>query len=588
MTTIAVVQPGSVDSASSLIPNGILDGRAVVERFASRDSLMDWMRKAFDIKVPEPRAPASSALRQKPSIIVISSDVVDSSTIELLHDLGRSAPGAKLVVLTRKCDAAALARALEAGAADVLTPDMGETARTLRMRWVLALARWRPEAAQALESLYNRIDRAWSLPGQILVQQDMKRRVARESTVALHMVNIDSFDAVCSAFSPSAGRKLMAVCANRLRSILGHDHIVRRFGASGFAILQCNVGAPHEIEALARQVLAQLGAPLLVEGQNINLTVNVGVARFPFDGREYHDLLHRAGIAAQYGNRTGRRGVAFFREDMLTVARKNALLAIELRNALAAQQFFLEFQPQIDISSGRMVGGEALIRWRRPDGTVVPPGAFLPYAEESGLITAIDEWVLFQACRTARHWHDQGLDLRVSINLSARQFARRGIPNLIAHTLQETGVDPTRLDIELTESAVMHDFDLVRGDIMRIRALGPSISIDDFGVGQSSLHVLRQLKVDRLKVDKGFVRDVPNSQSDRIILRTIISLGHELGFRVIAEGVESVDQLAVLQDEGCNEVQGFYFARPLPTCGFMAFARRFIGMPAEDSIIAGP
>lgn len=574
MAMIAVLEPQEPASAPFAVPVGIRGNDIVVENFGSRDCLMAWARSLF--KVTPHDDGNTGALPHGPVIIVINSDAIDDSIIALLQDLRQTAPEMNLVVVSEKCDHSSSLRAFEAGAMEVLTRDMGQETRMLRLRRVLALARRGRELLRSRAVARPDLDSLTSLPSQPFFREEMKRRLARsgENAMALHIVTIDSFDVLNNAFAPAVGQRLLEVCANRLRNILGHDHLVGRFGVNGFAVLQGNVGAPHDVEALARQISAQLSAPSLIEGHHISLAVTIGIASYPRDGREYEELAHRAGLALGYGGQIDKRGVSFFSDDMLSSARKAALLNIELRNALATQQFFLEFQPQVDLISGEMLGGEALVRWRRPDGSTMQPGLFLPYAEESGLIMAIDEWVLFEACRAARHWHDAGLDLRVSVNLSATQFARRGIPNLIARALQETRLDPSCLDIELTESAVMQDVNRVRDDLARIRALGASISIDDFGVGHSSLHVLRQLRVDRLKIDKDFIRNVATNTSDRVILRTIVGLGHELGFNVIAEGVETADQLTILREEGCDEVQGFLFARPMGTRDFMAYAQR--------------
>lgn len=576
MAMIAVLEPQETEPSPFAVPLGIGGSDLVVESFGSRDCLMAWARSTFMSSACCEAYAGEAAAPREPVIIAINCGAIDDATLALLQDLRRTAPETNLVVVSDRCDHSWSLRAFEAGATEVLTHEMGHEAWMLRLRRVLALARRGRERPQVCGAAHAGNDRVTNLPDQRSFQEEVERRIARagSAAMALHVVSIDSFDILNSAFAPAVGQRLLAVCANRLRHILGADHVVGRFGANGFAILQCNVGAPQDVEALARQISAQLCAPSVIEGHNITLAVTIGVAGFPRDGLQYDELVHRAGLAAVHGDQADKRGVSLFNDGMLAAARETALLNIELRNALATQQFFLEFQPQVDLFTGRLFGGEALVRWRRPDGSVTPPGSFLPYAEESGLIVAIDEWVLFEACRTARHWHDAGLDLRVSVNVSARQFARRGIPNLIARALQETGLRATSLDIELTEGAIVQDVERVREDLARIRALGASISIDDFGVGHSSLHLLRQLRVDRLKIDKEFIRNVATSPSDRVILRTIVGLGHDLGFSVIAEGVETADQLSILREEGCDEVQGFLFARPMVTGDFMAYAQR--------------
>jgi EAL domain-containing protein (putative c-di-GMP-specific phosphodiesterase class I) len=244
-----------------------------------------------------------------------------------------------------------------------------------------------------------------------------------------------------------------------------------------------------------------------------------------------------------------------------------------LHDALETNQFVLYYQPQVNLSTGRIVGGEALLRWRRPGRGIVCPGEFLARAEVNGLIVPIKEWVLRQACSDAKAWQRAGLfGLRVGVNLSAVQFRKQSVPLLVAKTLADTGLDPSRLDVELTESIVMSDTETVAADLCRLRELGVSISIDDFGTGYSSLTYVKNFPVDRLKIDQCFIRDLATDPSDAAIVRAIVSLGHSLELTVVAEGVQTEEQLARLRAEGCDEVQGYYFGRPMPAADFLALA----------------
>ncbi|MFT0891306.1 putative bifunctional diguanylate cyclase/phosphodiesterase [Pseudochelatococcus sp. G4_1912] len=581
MATIAVLERQETGHSPVAIPVAVRGGDVVVESFGSRDCLMQWARFAFgDEAFDEEESSKLPRLNDEPIIVIINSGVIDDTTIETLHDLKRLAPSANMpvIVISEKRDHSSSLRALEAGAMEVFARERGHDEWLFRLRKLLALCRRRSSKKihQDREPSLYEVDKLTNFPSQAYFAEDVKRRLASglHDTMALHIVRIDSFDVVNNAFNPGVSQKLLEVCANRLRNILGSDHIVGRFGADSFAVLQCCIGVSPDIEVLARQIQAQLCAPCLIAGHHISLEVTIGIACYPQHGLEYDVLSHHAGLGVNHVRNSNEGAVAFFHEDILADARRIASLDIDLRNALTTQQFFLQFQPQVDLISGQLSGVEALVRWRRTDGSIVSPGEFLPYAEMSGLIVAIDEWVLSEACRAARHWHNAGLNVRISVNLSSKQFAMRKIPDLISRVLQETGLDPIYLDIELTESSIMQDMERVRLDLARIRELGVTVSIDDFGVGYSSLHFLKQLRADRLKIDRGFIRNLASNQSDRAILRTIIDLGHQLGFGVVAEGVETAEQLAILREESCDEVQGFLFAQPMSTQDFMVYAQR--------------
>lgn len=591
MATIAVLERQETEGGPVAIPVALQDGGVVVESFGSHDGFMEWARSKFGMDVPVGRGSFSAPRHiDEPVIVIINSGIIDDKTIATLQDLKRLIPAADLpvIVVSDKRDYSSSLRALEAGAMEVFDWERGHDEWISRLRKLLALCRRRIKRGHQLNNSINLdLDGLTNLFTHTYFVEEAKRQLelAAGEAMALHIVRIDSFDVVNNAFNINLGYKLLEMCANRLRNILGDEHIIGRFGADSFAILQCDIGAPHDIEVLARQIRAQLCAPCLIAGHNINLAISVGVSCYPQDGQEYEALSHYAGLALNHARNGGGADVSFFQEEMLVHARNEASLDISLRNALATQQFFLHFQPQVDIATGRLIGAEALVRWRKTDGSVEPPGAFLPYAEASGLIVAIDEWVLSEACRTARHWHDVGLSLRLSVNLSSIRFAMRNIPNLISRTLQETRLDPCFLNIEITESSLMQDIELVRHDLDRIRNLGVSISIDDFGVGYSSLHFLKQLRADRLKIDRGFISNLAINESDRAIIRTIIELGHQLGFGVVAEGVESEEQLAILRSEGCDEAQGFLFSQPKSAQEFMALAQHMY-MPSQDAAAA--
>ena len=344
-----------------------------------------------------------------------------------------------------------------------------------------------------------------------------------------------------------------------------------RLGGDEFAILQTRVGATEDAAALASRIKDVIAEPHVFAGERLACTASIGTTLHPSDGSDADQLLKNADLAMYRAKAEGGDVCRFFASDMNTRALAAVALDNALREAIEKEQFTLFYQPQVDIKTGRVLGAEALLRWRRPDRGLVSPGEFLARAEENGLIVPINEWVLRAACREAKSWRMGDTPLRVSVNLSPIQFRKQSVPLLVTRILAETGLEPWRLDLELTENIVMQDAESVARDLQQLRDLGVKISIDDFGTGYSSLTYVKQFPVDRLKIDQCFVRNLTTDPNDSVIVRAIVSLGHSLELDVVAEGVESREQVQLLRFEGCHQMQGFYFAKPMPANEFVAF-----------------
>ncbi|HYD97583.1 MAG TPA: GGDEF domain-containing phosphodiesterase, partial [Noviherbaspirillum sp.] len=310
------------------------------------------------------------------------------------------------------------------------------------------------------------------------------------------------------------------------------------------------------------------------DGHTISTSFSIGIGLYPADGRDFDTLLKNADSALYHAKDSGRDTYHFFSASMNVDALARMQLHGNLRKAVKNREFVLHYQPQIDIASGAVIGVEALVRWQRPDEGMVPPGRFIPLAEESGLIVPIGEWVLNEACRQAKAWLDEGLpEMRVAVNLSAQQFKRGDILETVMYALNHSGLSPALLELELTESALLHDTTTVLETLHRMKRIGVQLSIDDFGTGYSSLAYLKRLSVDKLKIDQSFVRDVPGDTDDAAIVKAIIQLGHALQLPVIAEGVETAHQLEFLSSLGCDQAQGYLVSRPLPAAECAAFVR---------------
>jgi diguanylate cyclase (GGDEF)-like protein/PAS domain S-box-containing protein len=410
------------------------------------------------------------------------------------------------------------------------------------------------------------------LPNRTLLQERLRNLITRarrgDQLFALHLLDLDGFKAVNDLYGHSAGDRFLKLIAQRLQIHMREADVLARLGGDEFAILQTNVSTGDDAAEFAQRITEVVQNFTGFESGRVTTTASVGIAVHPADGADAEDLLKNADLAMYKAKAEGGNAFCFYAADMQARARHAANLDAELRTAVAENQFVLFYQPQVDLASGRVVGAEALLRWNRPGLGIVGPGVFLSRAEENGLILPISEWVLREACREAKTWQ-RGIDRpRVSVNLSPIQFRRRSVPLLVAQVLGETGLEPGRLDLELTESILMEDLESVAQDLRQLLELGVGISIDDFGTGYSSLSYVKRLPVTRIKIDQSFVRNMAHDPNDAAIVRAIVTLGHSLELVVVAEGVETADQLAKLREEGCDEVQGYYFGRPMPAQQF--------------------
>src|SRR3984957_11514911 len=311
------------------------------------------------------------------------------------------------------------------------------------------------------------------------------------------------------------------------------------------------------ISATLQTIRAAIAEPICVDGRNLQVMSSIGIANYPKDGIDA-DAMYRA-------KEMGRDNFQFYTSELNTKVHEKLVLQEELRNAIARSEFVLLYQPQVDLRSGRIFAVEALIRWRHPILGTVSPDKFIPMAEESGLIVTIGDWVLHEACRQNKAWQDAGIPhMTISVNVSARQFGGRNLVSRIAHSLEKSGLEAQYLELELTESLIMQDVEAAIATMKELQTLGVHLSIDDFGTGYSSLAALKSFPVTRLKIDKSFITDLVTNENDRAVTTAVISLGQKLNLRVIAEGVETEDQMAFLRENNCDEMQGYHFSRPVP------------------------
>ena len=412
-------------------------------------------------------------------------------------------------------------------------------------------------------------------------------RAQRGEDFAVLAINVDRFKKVADSFGHAIGNGLLCEAAARLHRSVREVDEVGRLGAEDFAIVQSGVEQPSESEALARRITEIFSVPFTVEGHEITVGASVGITHGNGATDDAEILLRNAALALACAKdesaRLGGHGAwCFFAKEMDAAARTRRTLEIDLRQAVLRNEFELFYQPLINIGERRVSGFEALLRWRHPERGIIAPDAFIPLAEETGLIVPIGEWVLRTACAEAMLWEnpDRGTPLRVAVNLSAVQFSSPGLAEAVENALAQSGLPGDRLELEVTESVLLQDNQATLDMLHRLRHLGARISMDDFGTGYSSLSYLRSFPFDKIKIDKSFIRGLNHSDEDGAIVRAIAGLGISLGIATTAEGVETFDQLETLIAEGCTEVQGYFFSPPRPAAEVPAL---ILAAPAKQA-----
>jgi diguanylate cyclase (GGDEF)-like protein/PAS domain S-box-containing protein len=420
----------------------------------------------------------------------------------------------------------------------------------------------------ALTGLLNR----FSLQGQLEQAMAMARRDQHE--LAVMFLDLDRFKAINDTMGHAVGDSLLNITAHRLNDSVRDSDIVARLGGDEFVVVLTEVDDAAAAAHVADKILHALAQPYRIGESELHSTASIGIAFYPNDGTDGETLMKNADTAMYHAKSLGRNNVQFFTPEMNRLAVKRLMLEQELRMALERKQFELHYQPQLDSRDGRIVGVEALVRWRHPRDGLVPPAEFIPVAEETGLILPLGEWVLDEACRQLRAWRDDGIkDVIMAVNLSAHQLHSPALLTQVAEMLEKHGLAGADLELEITESVAMHDPDASIGKLKALRGLGVRLSIDDFGTGYSSLSYLKLLPIHTLKLDQSFVRDIETDNNDVAICTATIALAHNLGLTVIAEGVETEAQRLLLTSHQCDFMQGYLFSKPLPAEAVLAFIR---------------
>ncbi len=434
------------------------------------------------------------------------------------------------------------------------------------------------ESQKQLEQLAHH-DPLTGLPNRLLFQARVEHaleRARREGgRVAVLFFDLDHFKNINDSLGHPAGDRLLQAVTERLRDSVREEDTVARLGGDEFTLLLEELQEPKYAGVVAEKALQVLAKPFTLYGHEAYVTGSVGISLFPDDGQDVTTLLKNADSALYQAKAQGRNSYHFYTKELTAVALERLALESSLRRGVAREEFTLYYQPQVDLFDGQVIGAEALVRWQHPERGLILPGEFIPLCESTGLIVMLGEWVLRTACAQAKRWQNEGLPpLRMAVNISSIQIARGQITHTVERVLEETGLEPCYIELEITESLIMQQTQQTLGILAALKAMGVMLAIDDFGTGYSSLSYLKRLPLHRLKIDKSFVRDIPKDPDDVAITRAVISLGDHLHLIVVAEGVETQAQMEFLRSNGCDEAQGYLYGPPLPAVEFAELVRR--------------
>jgi len=428
------------------------------------------------------------------------------------------------------------------------------------------------------ERLYHLVhhDTLTNLPNRFLLQDRLQRMMVKArrtgTNIAIIFLDLDRFKKINETLGHDVGDKLLVKVAEILENCVRKSDTVARLGGDEFAVILDDLKDVKYAAVVARKVLQALAKPIFVEEYELYATSSIGISVYPSDSDKVEDLMRCADTALYRAKEEGKNNYQFYTRDMNTRAFEFLLLEAGLRKALSHNELEVFYQPQMNLKDNSLIGMEALLRWNHPEKGMVSPGDFIPLAEETGLIESIGEWVLRAACAQNKSWQDAGYPpVCVSVNISARQFRRRDIVELVGSILEETGLEAQYLEMELTESIIMHDIESTITTLKGLKKMGVKLAIDDFGTGYSSLAYLKLFPIDHLKIDRSFVFNIAKDTNDAAIAASVVVLAHSMNLKVVAEGVETREQLEILREKGCDFVQGYFFSKPLSASEFVPF-----------------
>ena len=603
---------GSTDTASSQAPNDTESRssplRTSTVMMVDDDPIMLEVVQTYleeagytsFVTTSEPRQAMDLFLQQRPDILLLDLMMPEVSGFDILaqvraHEELRYTP---VIILTAESESATKLKALELGATDLLTKPVDPSELRLRLRNALAFKAYQDRLADydALTGLPNR------RKFHHAVDAALKNTQQSRACALLH-VDLDRFKQINDTLGHRVGDKLLCAVAQLLDRTLCDAEAtgwpgsrepefraaLSRIAGNGFAALLPNLHNLKKVDtagSIARRILSALADPFHVEGHELFITASIGIAVSPGDGQEAETLLKHAEMAMYQAKQRGRKTCEFFSGDMNAHALERLTLENQLRRAVERNEFVLYYQPKVDVSSGRIIGAEALVRWKHPEHGIVSPAKFIPIAEETGLIVEIGQWVLREACAQIQAWMGRGLPpMSISVNVSSAQFKQRKVWHAVRGALAHSALPPEQLVLELTESMLMENATDSIEMLNELKEMGLKLAVDDFGTGYSSLTYLSRFPLDELKIDRSFVSGLPAERHSLAIVGAIIALARELNLRVVAEGVETREQLQFLRSRECDEYQGYLCSRPAPPEAFAILMRR---QPSQRAIDIAP
>jgi len=548
-----------------------------------RHLLIDVLGTAYDCSDAGSAEEALAALSENTFDLVISDiDMGAMSGLELVPRVHSLSPDTVVVMVSGNQDIGFAIEALRVGAFDYITKPIdlrhveASVERALNHCNLLKeKRRYKEQLEMLLQQRTAQVD--WlayydtvtQLPNRALFEDRLTQAVsvakAASQSLGVLFISLDQFKKVNDSLGHGPGDILLREFAERLKSCITKSDTVARFGSDEFALLRTQINGTKDVIETIGSLSQVLKFSFDLPGHELFATASVGVSLFPLDGEDCQTLLKNAGAALYKAKRSGGANYQFFTADMHELATKRLELESNLRKAIQNEEFTVHYQPRVSVDSLTITGVEALVRWQHPQLGLISPSEFIPLAEDAGLIVPIGEWVLRTACMQGQRWRDQGVaPIQIAVNISARQFHDQDFSQTVIRLLEETGLSPKYLELEVTESSIIQDERFAAGMLSRLKSMGINILIDDFGTGFSSLASLKRLPIDALKIDKSFVREATSDPDDAALVMAIITLAHNLRLKVVAEGVETEDQLRFLQLLRCDEIQGYFFSKPLP------------------------